>query len=366
VKEDLVMPLATVKWRKLPAHALVDDAELRLEWDRLNAANGLVPVLTADMVCAALEALANGSECLLIGRTDQIVVAMIIMTPKGLRWSTFQPSQLPLGAMVISRRSALARISDSLMRGPLSPALVLSITQVDPLVVEREPNGPDLRSDDYISTGWIDIASDFETYWAARGKNLRQNMRKQRNRLAADGIAVGMHTWRLPEQIAPALARYGALESRGWKEAQGTAVHEENRQGRFYRLLFETAARRGEALIYEYLFDTRTVAMNLCIHRGGTLVILKTTYDESFRPLSPAFMLHEDQLRSIYASGEFQRVEYFGRLMDWHTKWTESSRTLFHVTCYRWALLRWLAERRRRPAALVADADVSPKTGATA
>jgi CelD/BcsL family acetyltransferase involved in cellulose biosynthesis len=230
----------------------------------------------------------------------------------------------------------------------LRGALVISFTQMDPLVVARVTHHRVARGDDYIKTAWIEIAGDFDAYWAARGKNLRQNMRKQRNRLAADGTRVEMKVWRDGAEIAAALERYATLESRGWKAEQGTAIHVDNAQGRFYRALFDAAARRGEAIVYEYLIDGRTVALNLCVHRGSTLVILKTTYDETVKPMSPAFMLQEDQLKSIFESGEFRRVEYYGRVMEWHTRWTDLSRTLFHVTLYRWALVKMLAERRRR------------------
>jgi hypothetical protein len=287
---------------------------------------------------------------------------MAVLTPiSGWHWSTFQPSQMPLGALVVSAGMSLTELGASLMRSLPVPALVLSLTQQDPIVVEREPDTPLARSDDFVSTAWIDVAGDFESYWAERGKNLRQNLRKQRNRLAADGVVAQTRTWRQPGEMAPALVRYGALESKGWKAGQGTAIDVDNQQGRFYAALFEAAARRGEALIYEYLIDSRTVAMNLCIHRGGTLVILKTTYDESIKPLSPAFLLHEDQLRSIFASGEFQRVEYYGRVMEWHTRWTNSSRMLFHSTVYRWPLMRKLADRRRlQVAAAGAGSNVLP------
>lgn len=342
-------------WRQLPARALLDDASLQRDWDALNDGGAAIPVLTAAFLGAALATLATGDERLLLGARDGRPAAMLVVAPDGpLRWQTFQPSQLPLGALAVARGEDLAQLGASLLRGVLSPALVCSFTQLDPLAVGAQREHPCALHDEYIRTAWLDIRGEFDAYWAGRGKNLRQNMRKQRNRLAADGTAVAMRVWREAEQMAPALARYGELESRGWKAAGGTAIHADNAQGRFYRTLFEAHARRGRAVIYEYLFDSRTVAMNLCVHHAGTLVILKTTYDESVKPLSPAFMLHEDQLRAVYASGEFHRIEYYGRMMDWHSRWTECSRVLTHATVYRWPWLKRLAARRRRPAAAAA------------
>jgi hypothetical protein len=211
------------------------------------------------------------------------------------------------------------------------------------------------------------LAGSFNDYWVARGKNLRQNMRKQRNKLAADGIETTLRVLTDPALIGPALGRYGALESAGWKAQQGTAIHPDNAQGRFYLALFQQAAARGEAVFYEYLFGEQTVAMNLCLLRHGQLIVLKTAYDESIKTLSPAFLLREEELQSFFAEGQIKRIEYFGKVMDWHTKLTEDKRCIYHYTQYRWPWLKRLAERRRaagRSSEPAAHADGLPLAGA--
>lgn len=351
-----------ISWQAAPARQFVDDEGFRHEWDDLNGRAGHIPVLGSDVLAAALTTLGCGKEKLFVGRRGQALVAMAVLAPQSLvHWATFQPSQMPLGALVVAAGESLTDLGASLMRTPHMNALLVSFTQTDPLVVARARDTPIARTDDYIPTAWIDVVGEFDAYWAERGKNLRQNMRKQRNRLAADGTSAVMRVWRDRDQMAPALARYGEIESRGWKAAQGTAIETNNAQGKFYRTLFEAAASRGEALIFEYLLDLRTVAMNLCIHRGGTLVILKTTYDESVKPLSPAFLLQEEQLHMLFASGEFRRIEYYGRVMEWHTKWTHLSRTLFHTSVYRWSILRKFAEWRRRQTATKAAVAPTPE-----
>ncbi len=347
-----------IRWKNLPATRLEQDPELLKAWDRLNGSRGNLPFLAGDAVVSALRHLGDASERLLVGTTDATIVAMFLVTPSGkFQWQTFQPSQLPLGAWVAQSDLDLTTIARSLQRGPLGLCLVLSITQVDPQVAPRNADTPNCQTLDYIDTGWVEIEGTFEDYWAARGKNLRQNMRKQRVKLAAEGTRLTMQVLRDFADMAPAIARYGALESAGWKAQNGTAIHPDNAQGRYYRELLEQASARGEATVYQYLFDDRVVAMNLCLLSQGTLVVLKTTYDESIKTLSPAFLLREEELQKIYRDGEIKRMEYFGRLMDWHTKLTEKKRTLYHLTMYRWPLIKRLAMARRRKA-VTADVDV--------
>jgi CelD/BcsL family acetyltransferase involved in cellulose biosynthesis len=343
------MPSHKIHWQNLPANALHSIPDLLLDWDRLNAERADLPFMTAAAVCSALETFGSGTEKLLIGREAGTVVAMLLVVPSGsLQWRTFQPSQLPLGVWVAAKHLTSTYIARSMLRGPLGFCLGFSITQVDPLLAPRESDQADTKHMDYIETGWIDIAGTFEDYWAARGKNLRQNMRKQRNKLATEGTHIHMQVLTAPEDMAGAIARYGILESSGWKASEGTAIHPDNPQGKFYIQLLQDAAKRGEAVVYEYFFNEKTVALNICVQRSGTLVVLKTTYDEAIKNYSPAFLLSQDEVELVFGQGNTKRIEYYGRMMEWHTRWTESKRTLYHLTCYRWAWLKQLAERRHK------------------
>ena len=85
------------------------------------------------------------------------------------------------------------------------------------------------------------------------------------------------------------------------------------------------------------------------------MVILKTTYDESYKNLSPAFLMRQDQFRRLFEDNEnainqnaISRIEFYGKVMEWHTRWTENVRTLYHLTVYRWPLLRSLHDRLKR------------------
>ena len=358
-------PPVRFDWSRTPATTLASLGETASEWDRLNELRMNLPFMSAAAMGAALAAFGNGSERLFVCRQGARVVAMFLLVAQGRwRWATFQPSQIPLGSWVADPALSVQTLARSLVQGHLRACLALSITQIDPLVEPRTADTSNTQHSDYVDTAWIDIEGSFADYWAARGKNLRQNLRKQRNKLAAEGVQTRKQLLTTPDQMAPALARYGALESSGWKADEGTSIHPDNAQGRFYTQLFVDAATRGEALIYEYLFDDRTVAMNLGLLRDGVLVVLKTTYDESIKLFSPASLLREEELQDFFADGRVRRIEYYGSVMDWHSKLTDDKRSLHHLTLYRWPFLKKLAETRR--AAKARAADVSPPATATA
>jgi hypothetical protein len=49
--------------------------------------------------------------------------------------------------------------------------------------------------------------------------------------------------------------------------------------------------------------------------------------------------MHHDVFQSIFGERRFARVEFYGKLMEWHTRWTDQARMLYHATCYRSILL---------------------------
>jgi hypothetical protein len=331
------------------------------EWDALNTRAGALPFLDSLFLLPLAREFAGGDEFIALGRAAGQLQAAAIVAPAGLgRWSTWQPSQLPLGPWLVPHGVDGTAAADSLLRQLPGFALGLGLTQLDPQFTPRgETDSPRCQALDYLPTAWVDVAGSFDAYWEARGKNLRSNMRKQRNKLAADGVSVAFSEIVDADAVPQALAEYGALESASWKAGGGTAIHPDNAQGRFYAQMLDAFCRAGRARLWRLAFDGRPVALDLCIESGSTLVILKTTFDASQRAVSPAFLLKQEAFAQVFAQQRIRRIEFYGRLMEWHTRWSENSRMLHHANVYRWGWLPGLramlpgrsAERTASPAA---------------
>lgn len=340
------MDLDTSKlhWRLLPAEGFDSVAS---DWDRLACQYGRAPFLISDFIRPMLRHFGSGRETLAVGEFNGAVIALVILTRAGTgRTNTFQPSQLPLGPVLLAPGLAVERVLDSLMRHLPVSTLVAGLTQLDAAMFPKPAETERLGVKDYIQTAWVDVTGTFAEYWDARGKNLRQNMRKQRRKLEEDGTVATLETLRQPSMVASAIADYGALESAGWKAGGGTAVHPDNAQGRFYSEMLERFCTHGRGCIYRYRFGDKVVAVDLCVESDDTIVILKTTYDETYKTLSPAFLMREEAFAQIWKEGRIRRIEFFGKLMDWHKRWTDNARDLYHVTRYRWGWIRRLNQRR--------------------
>jgi CelD/BcsL family acetyltransferase involved in cellulose biosynthesis len=342
-----------MKWTCAPASAL---AAMAGPWESLHARSERTPLLAFDFVAPLLAEFGAGGELLACCEHQGRTVAMaLLVRVSRFGWSTFQPPQAPLGLWLQESGVATEALLATLLPALPGTALLLALTQCDPDLMARPPDRARVRTLDYIATARIGLGGGFDAYWEGRGKNLRANLKKQRNRLAREGVALRLQVSRDADQVAAAIDQYGRLESAGWKAGGGSAVDGANAQGRYYRAMLEAFCRRGAGSIYRYWFGEQLVAIDLCIEDGAQLIVLKTTYDESVAGgLSPALLMREEALRALFDAAHPGRLEFYGRVMEWHTRWTNEMRTLYHVNYYRWGALArlhalWQSRRAVQP-----------------
>ena len=304
----------------------------RDQWDELNSQAPDSPVLNASFIAHSLEELSSGKEVLAVHRDAGTINAMAVLGKSKFGvWDTFQPSQAPLGAWINNSGIELQDLMKTLSAALPGIVLKLGLTQQDPAIYPRPEDYGCISTMDYIETATVNATGSFDDYWSSRGKNLRHNLKRQRNRLQKEGIETRLNIIQKPEDIRDAIEAYGKLESAGWKGEEGTAIEISNSQGRFYVALLEDFCSRKRGSIYQYFYNDELVASDLCIEQAGVFVILKTTYDESISTSSPAFLMRQDSFREIFGSERIRTVEFYGKMMDWHTKWSHNSRTIYHV-----------------------------------
>jgi hypothetical protein len=344
MRRDLATAL---RWEIRRIEAFDDVAPL---WERLNAQHANSPLLDADFFRILLRhhGAPGPAVAAVAFRHDQPIAAGLLQRVTLGSWQTVQPSQAPLGAWVDQGGGETENLLRELLRALPGYPLVVGVTQQDPSIAVRPADGARLRTIDYIESAAVPVNSSFADYWEQRGKNLVKNIRRQRNKLQREGVAVSTRWVSEPGAIGRAVDEYGLLESRGWKGAEGTALHPDNLQGRLYRDLLEHYARRDEAFVYQYFYGSELVASELCLHRHKTMYMLKTTYSEAQQGTSPAMLMRQEMLMEIFDRSIFSSIEFYGRLMDWQPKWTDRTKTLYHANVYRSRILATIKARAAR------------------
>jgi CelD/BcsL family acetyltransferase involved in cellulose biosynthesis len=309
-------------WQVMPAAEL---PRFRATWNAIRSSEMRLPFLDAEFFELALEHFGSGGEKLAIASRNGSPVACGIFVPTGpFTWATFQPAQAPLGAWRCSAESAAPLVRRLAAR--LSPRCsMVAILQQDS-ECSAAFTARDAEQVEYIRTARLSITTSFDEYWLKRSKNLRHTMKRQLNGLERQGIVTSLRTVRDPNEARSAVAAYADIESRGWKGKSNTALSVDNAQGRFYSEWLHHCALRGEARVFEFRYGERLVASDLCVLRDGILTILKTTYDERETATSPGMLMHRQIFEEFHRGAEVCRVEFYGRVMDWHTRWTDEFR----------------------------------------
>jgi len=318
-----------IRWE---AKNIAELNSLAVVWDRLNSGNNNQSVLSYKFIQALLNSFSSGDETLVLGwQDDHLVFGAIFEKLSGIRWRTFQPSQAPLGCIICSVDLLTFDVFSQVSKLLPGTTLLLDLTQVDSQQIPL-PVVKNLFTMPYITTGSLNVPKDFEQYFANFSKNTRQNFNKGRNRLTKLDIAARLEIVTDKISMKSFVSKYGEIESSGWKNAEGTAIHVDNQQGKFYVELLSNFAEQNEAQIWCYYFNEEVVAVDLCIIMSDTLVILKTTYEEKHAKYSPSLLMKLDAYKKLGIDGNIKTIEYFGKTKDWHKRLQCEEREIYHIT----------------------------------
>lgn len=347
----------------------------RQAWDGLNrrlmGGHGMQDGLFVD---ALLRHFADGGVQLATASQDGEPVAMLLLNqqPRGPGvWSSFLPSQTPIGPSLIPAGLDL--------RG-LFAALPGYASEVDLLC--NDPRFGDLRelpeqpvsSLPHALTMNVSLRDSFDDYWAQRPRKLIQNMRRYLRRLQAEPGNVRLEVISAPDLMPAAVERYAALESSGWKGREGTAISTGNAQGYFYTALMQAFAERGEALVYELWLGDDLLASRMLLLRDGMATMLKTAFHEQFDRFAPGRILLLRVLEDLFQRAPGGVVEFYTNADSDLLAWSTSQRWINHVSVYRhggmqalYALLRHSARGllRRQPHRPMDATSMAERSGAS-
>lgn len=137
-----------------------------------------------------------------------------------------------------------------------------------------------------------------------------------------------------PSDLEAELREGFAVEASGWKGEQRTAIALAPETARFYRLVAEAFAARGELRLSSIRAGGTMIAFDLCLVHGGRLWIPKGGYDESFRRYAPGLLLTLAEIERASELG-LEAVELLGDEAEWKSKFANDARAHWMVHFYR-------------------------------
>ncbi len=318
------------------------------EWDKLN--NELYcghPLLDSRFVGTLIKHFGSQKTPFLAIEYDKSAEpkSMVIMEYRGKGvWQTFFPSQAPIGPCLLSDESSL----NGLARRLFPRALCIDLLSEDEeYSFKPYPKASFIFRQICATTMNVEIKQDFDKYWEERPRKLRKNIKRYLSKAIKDIGNAELRVVEDPKQISGALERYGVIESKGWKGKFGTAISVKNQQGNFYNDLLCQFARSKHAAIYEFYLGEHLVSSRISITADQMLVMLKTTFDENYARYAPGRLQMHFVLRKIFEEKRVNIIEFYTNANKDQLQWKSTSRPLYHLTWYRFPILRKMASIKR-------------------
>jgi len=158
----------------------------------------------------------------------------------------------------------------------------------------------------------VDCSRTYNELFSALSKNLRQNLRKSRNRLSTFGGVrfVAAHNG---EDLERELDSFLSVEASGWKGEQGaqSAILLNPRLAGFYRDLVTSLRGSGDRCeIHSLYVENRCASSIIRVRTGDEFALLKIAYDETFAQLGPGQLLIDRMLRDCCEDTEISSINF--------------------------------------------------------
>jgi CelD/BcsL family acetyltransferase involved in cellulose biosynthesis len=165
----------------------------------------------------------------------------------------------------------------------------------------------------------LDLSGGFGGVLERAGQNQRRNVKKARNRLAAEGS--GRYALLRGGGADPALlAPFLDLERAGWKGRAGGAVLDQPVLRAFYEDFVQHLAAEGSLEWHRLEIGGRLAAAHLAVRTGRRLTLVRIAYDEAFDRLSPGALLFAEVAERACEEGGTDAVDCLTD-MPWHERW---------------------------------------------
>jgi CelD/BcsL family acetyltransferase involved in cellulose biosynthesis len=178
----------------------------------------------------------------------------------------------------------------------------------------------------------IDLSADFAAYKRLHPSRFRK-LAKLDRRMRRDHEA-SVVLLEAPKDLESELARAFELEAAGWKGEAGTAIDSAKETALFYRSVASAYHRLGELRLSTIVLDGELAAFDLCLLHSSRVWTLKTSYNDSYRRLSPGNVLLLLEIERSFELG-LEAVELLGGFEDYKLPFATSKRDHLQFRAYR-------------------------------
>ena len=317
------------------------------QWDKLNSRTmNFNPATDFRFIRLLLKYFGDGTERLCICKDASSIIAGAVIKPCKMGvWTLFVPGQACIAPLIVDPATDVESVLSGLISAVPGQCWMIRMQRIDPGCQPfdeiKQISGAVIGR--YGTTYSINLDQQFESFWNARSKGLRRNIKRRIAAIESRGIRCELRFIVDENDMRRAVEIHGELESSGWKGKAGTAINVENRQGRFYSELLGDFAKENLAMAVQLYFDDASAASLLCVSNRDTVIVLKTTYSQEFKDLAPGRLLDYYFLEKMCKETRYKTLEAYTCASDSDLSWASDRREWYNVDIYRFGFLRKLA-----------------------
>jgi len=166
----------------------------------------------------------------------------------------------------------------------------------------------------------IPVKGSFMNFKEGLPNKLKGNLRRSNNSLKKLGdynvIVIGKNSDAREELLS-----FSEIEKSGWKGRAGTAIT--YKFWDFFEQLVQNMDKKNWLKWYFLESVNKRIAGYMVIPFGRSAIILKTSYDEEYRTLSPGAVLTEKMIEHIFSTGDYDVISFltdFNWLLRWNVE----------------------------------------------
>ena len=168
---------------------------------------------------------------------------------------------------------------------------------------------------------FLNLDGDFNDYLKKRSGNFRYNLNRKEKKMKA----LGKVKYKRNEDFQNVADAYNSLlyiEENSWKQKHGTAITAVKKQSEFYRELCESTFKNGWLHLRFLFLNNEPVAYNLGLVKHKRYYLLKLSYNEKFKRVSPATVLMAWVLKDLIQEG-IKEYDFAGEPYEYERQWTD-------------------------------------------
>jgi CelD/BcsL family acetyltransferase involved in cellulose biosynthesis len=187
------------------------------------------------------------------------------------------------------------------------------------------------RRDKSLSSPYILIDKDWNSYLKSRSKSLRNKLKRRKRNLEEFGDCDVTEYSR--GNVTSGIDALYEISKNSWKFKNGSAIVCNERVKKFYTSLIKVLAMREWLRLWILRVDGKPIAYDLTIHYKKRNYSLKTSFDEAHRSLSPGLYLDTYTLNKYFESNDTE-VDLLGHKSEYKMRWTSLLRDHQTFLCF--------------------------------